>query len=64
MKKETEKYFNHNITKIVCIDCKLGIYDIYVIEDWTYYKFSKRIYHALSFEDAYNKFRQPERKNV
>ena len=64
IKKETEKYFNHNITKVVCSDCKVGIYDIYVIEDWTYYQFVKRIYNALSFEDAYNKFRQPERIKI
>lgn len=59
-----EKYFNNNTTKIVCIDCQYGIYDVYVIEDYTYYNLEKRIYDALSFEDAYNKFRQPERNNV
>lgn len=58
-----EKYFNHNEMKIICIDDKLGIYDIYIIEDFTYYKPEKRIYNALSFYDAYNKFRQPERNN-
>lgn len=56
-----EKYFNNNEMKIVFIDEKMGIYDIYIIEDWTYYKLEKRIYNALSFDDAYNKFRQPER---
>ena len=56
-----EKYFNNNEMKIICIDEKLGIYDIYIIEDWTYYELEKRIYNALSFEDAYNKFRRPKR---
>lgn len=56
-----EKYFNNNEMKIICIDDKLGIYDIYIIENWTYYELEKRIYNALSFDDAYNKFRQPER---
>ena len=57
---EKEKYFNNNTIKVVCIDCKLGIYDIYVLENWTYYKLEKRIYNALSFNDACNKFSQYE----
>ena len=54
---KSEKYFQNNEVKIVLIDIALGIYDIYIIEDYTYYKLRKRIYHASDFDDAYRKFR-------